>query len=87
MVAGSIPARPTSLERRSMIFLSKEDKKKIHLKFRGCWRKTKYTKEEADNVVFKMRWNGKSQYLNSYECKVCGGWHVGKRTNGKTEQI
>jgi histone acetyltransferase (RNA polymerase elongator complex component) len=59
-----------------MITSSKE--RKLHRKrVRACRRKRKYHSfEEA--AVRAHQWNREGHYIEVYQCKICGGWHLAK---------
>lgn len=45
--------------------------------------KQTYSKRDANMVVNAMRHNVKGNYLRSYPCPHCNGWHVTHKVSGQ----
>jgi hypothetical protein len=59
---------------------------KRHQRWKACGRKAKYTKREAIGRAKYLRAT-KDIWVNAYQCKYCGGWHVGHPTRAAKHGI
>jgi len=74
-----------SRRRKMSSFIKMNDRGDVPLKerYRQCLKKARYRSEHEARLFANRGENKRGVRLRVYECPICGGWHITKRTESR----